>query len=530
MGYSSVMEWFTQASTLLQLLLILGFVCLILLLGWVLYWLARLLDTQQREQRARIHHHQSLLESLRAQERHYTREQSELRDLMTERIARGTLAQQRLLHGMQQTQMERSDKLYQGMERRYGEMQQHLSEGAGRLRLELLEQFEGLKKAVTQGLGEGRLQQQEKLGELRESLAQSLVRHREAFDERQLETMRQQHATLQSGMGEVRKQVAEALTQHADNLGKKVQGLTETTDSRLKEISGQVEKRLNEGFEKTTETFNQVLTHLTRIDEAQKKITELSTNVVSLQEVLADKRSRGAFGEVQLSALVRNVMPESGFALQYTLSNGRRADCVLFLPDPTGNVVIDAKFPLESYQRMLDDRLAETERVQAQRRFRNDIKKHMEDIASRYIIPGETSDGAVMFIPAEAVFAEIHAHFPDLVEEAFRKRVWLVSPTTMMAILTTARAVLKDAATREQVHIIQEHLRALSKDFGRFQNRMDNLARHIGQAHQDVSDVNISARKITNRFEKIEKVELEEEQSPDLPVFRKAALPDAEDD
>ncbi|PUB87007.1 MAG: DNA recombination protein RmuC, partial [gamma proteobacterium symbiont of Ctena orbiculata] len=271
------MEWFTQASTLLQVLLILGFVCLILL-GWVLYWLARLLDTQQREQRARIHHQQALLESLHAQERHYTREQSELRDLMTERIARGTLAQQRLLHGMQQTQMERSDKLYQGMERRYGEMQQHLSEGTGRLRLELLEQFEGLKKAVTQGLGEGRLQQQEKLGELRESLAQSLVRHREAFDERQLETMRQQHETLQSGMGEVRKQVAEALTQHADNLGKKVQGLTETTDNRLKEISGQVEKRLNEGFEKTTETFNQVLTHLTRIDEAQKKITELSTN------------------------------------------------------------------------------------------------------------------------------------------------------------------------------------------------------------------------------------------------------------
>ncbi|MEW8416357.1 MAG: DNA recombination protein RmuC [Candidatus Thiodiazotropha endolucinida] len=529
MGYSSVMEWFIQASTLLQVLLILGFVCLILL-GWVLYWLARLLDTQQREQRARIHHQQSLLESLHAQERHYTREQSELRDLMTERIARGTLAQQRLLHGMQQALMDRSDRLYQGMERRYGEMQQHLSDGTGRLRIELLEQFEGLKKAVTEGLGEGRLQQQEKLGELRESLAQSLVRHREAFDERQLESMRQQHETLQSGMGEVRKQVAEALTQHADNLGKKVQGLTESTDNRLKEISGQVEKRLNEGFEKTTETFNQVLTHLTRIDEAQKKITELSTNVVSLQEVLADKRSRGAFGEVQLSALVRNVMPESGFALQYTLSNGRRADCVLFLPDPTGNVVIDAKFPLESYQRMLDDQLAETERVQAQRQFRNDIKKHMEDIASRYIIPGETSDGAVMFIPAEAVFAEIHAHFPDLVEEAFRKRVWLVSPTTMMAILTTARAVLKDAATREQVHIIQEHLRALSKDFGRFQNRMDNLARHIGQAHQDVSDVNISARKITNRFEKIEKVELEEEQSPDLPVFRKAALSDSEDD
>jgi DNA recombination protein RmuC len=269
-----------------------------------------------------------------------------------------------------------------------------------------------------------------------------------------------------------------------------------------------------------------VLTHLTRIDEAQKKITELSSNVVSLEEVLADKRSRGAFGEVQLSALVRNVMPESGFALQHTLSNGRRADCVLFLPDPTGNVVIDAKFPLESYQRMLDDTLAESDRQQAQRQFRLDIKKHMEDIAARYIIPGETSDGAVMFIPAEAVFAEIHAHFPELVEEAFRKRVWLVSPTTMMAILTTARAVLKDAATREQVHIIQDHLRALAKDFDRFRGRMDNLARHIGQAHQDVSDVNVSARKISSRFEKIERVELEEEPGPDLPVFRQASLPD----
>lgn len=519
------MEWFTTMPSPLQLIFVLSLVGLVLL-GWVLYWLARLLDTQQREQLARVQHQQALQELLHDQERRYAREQSELRDLMTERIARGTLAQQRLLHGMQQTQMERSDKLYHGMERRFGEMHQSLSDDTGRLRLELLEQFEGLKKAVTESLGDGRLQQQEKMGELRESMVQSLVRHREAFDERQLETMRRQHETLQSGMTEVRKQVAEALVQHADNLGKRVAGLTETTDQRLKEISGQVEKRLSEGFEKTTETFNQVLTHLTRIDEAQKKITELSTNVVSLQEVLSDKRSRGAFGEVQLTALVRNVMPESGFALQHTLSNGRRADCVLFLPDPTGNVVIDSKFPLESYRRMLDDQLPESERTQAQRQFRVDIKKHMDAIATRYIVPGETSDGAVMFIPAEAVFAEIHAHFPDLVEAAFRKRVWLVSPTTMMAILTTARAVLKDAATREQVHIIQQHLGALSKDFGRFQNRMDNLARHIGQAHQDVSDVNVSARKISSRFEKIEKVELDEEQGPDLPVFRKASLPD----
>ncbi len=528
-GYSSIMEWFTQISSPLQVLLILGLSGL-LLLGWVLYWLAKLLDTQRREQQVRVHHQQQLQEQLHEMERRNTKEQSELRELLSERIAKGMLAQQRLIHGMQQTQLERADKLSQLLDRRFADIKEHLGGDAGRLRLDLLSQFENLKKVVTDNLADGRLQQQEKLAELRESMTRSLAHQREAFDERQAQSMSKQHETLQSGMGEVRKQVAEALTQHADNLGKRVEGLTTATDQRLKEISGQVEKRLSEGFEKTTETFNQVLTHLTRIDEAQKKITELSTNVVSLQEVLSDKRSRGAFGEVQLSALVRNVMPESGFSLQHTLSNGRRADCVLFLPDPTGNVAIDAKFPLESYQRMLDDELPESDRTQAQRQFRIDIRKHMEDIASRYIIPGETSDGAVMFIPAEAVFAEIHARFPDLVEEAFRKRVWLVSPTTMMAILTTARAVMKDAATREQVHIIQDHLRALSKDFGRFQNRMDNLARHIGQAHQDVSDVNISARKISNRFEKIEQVELDEEASPDLPVFRKASLPSSDED
>ncbi len=522
------MEWLAQLSAGEQLIAILVAAGLLLLI-WLLVWLARSREEQQRIAALLEVRHQALEALLREQERRFAQDQVELRELLSERIARGALAQQRLLHTLQQNLIERSDKLYQGLERRFGEMQQNLTADAGNLRVELLAQFEALRKSVTDTLGEGRLAQQEKLSELRESLAHSLVRHREAFDERQLETMRQQQETLQSGMAEVRKQVAEALNQHANDLGKRVQGLTESTDQRLKEISGQVEKRLNEGFEKTTETFTQVLTHLTRIDEAQKKITELSSNVVSLQEVLADKRSRGAFGEVQLSALVRNVMPESGFSLQHTLSNGRRADCVLFLPDPTGNVVIDAKFPLESYQRMLDDTLAESDRQQAQRQFRADIKKHMEDIAARYIIPGETSDGAVMFIPAEAVFAEIHAHFPELVEEAFRKRVWLVSPTTMMAILTTARAVLKDAATREQVHIIQDHLRALSKDFGRFKSRMDNLAKHIGQAHQDVSDVNISARKISSRFERIEKVELEEEQGPNLPVFRKAALPDSGD-
>jgi DNA recombination protein RmuC len=466
---------------------LLSLVLLILALQWL--WLLR---KERREDAALREAQREYIEQLLwDQERSALKEQSDLRDVLSERIVRGALAQQRTLQGMQQSLQERSGKLYQGLERRFGEMQQHLTEDAGNLRVDLVGHFESLRKNVSEGLAQGRLSQQE---------------------------------ALQKGIETVRKEVAEALDRHAESLGKRVESLAETTDQRLKEISGQVERRLSEGFEKTTETFTQVLTHLTRIDEAQKRITELSSNVVSLQEVLSDKRSRGAFGEVQLHALVRNVMPESGFALQHSLSNGRRADCVMFLPEPTGNVVIDAKFPLESYQRMQNHELAEGDRALARRQFRQDIKKHIDDIAGRYIIPGETSDGAVMFIPAEAVFAEIHAGFPELVEEAFRRRVWLVSPTTMMAILTTARAVLKDAATREQVHIIQQHLRELSKDFGRFQTRMEKLASHISQAHNDVNNVNISARKITGRFEQIEQVELDEKPGPDLPVFRQNSL------
>jgi DNA recombination protein RmuC len=207
---------------------------------------------------------------------------------------------------------------------------------------------------------------------------------------------------------------------------------------------------------------------------------------------------------------VRNVMPEGSFSLQHTLGNGMRVDCLLSLPEPTGNVPIDAKFPLESFKSMMDPDLAESERLRAARQFRLDIRKHIRDIATKYLVPGETADGAVMFLPAEAVFAEIHAHYPDLVDEAQRARVWLVSPTTLMAVLTTARAVLKDEATRKQVHIIQDHLRKLSEDFGRFQQRMDRLAVHIRQANDDVRDVNTSARKITARFRDIDAVDLPE--------------------
>jgi len=289
------------------------------------------------------------------------------------------------------------------------------------------------------------------------------------------------------------------------------QELQEILQKRLSEISGQVEQRLDKGFEKTTETFTDVVKRLALIDEAQKRITELSDNVVSLQEVLTDKRSRGAFGEVQMAGLISNIMPAGSYALQHSLSNGTRVDCMMFLPDPSGHIAIDSKFPLDSFQKMMDDEAASTERAKAEKQFRLDIKKHIKDIAAKYIIENETADGAIMFIPAEAVFAEIHAHQPQLVTEAQRMRVWMVSPTTLMAVLTTARAVLKDSATRKQVHVIQEHLVVLAKDFERFRQRMGNLSKHIQQANKDVEEVHISAHKISSRFEKIEQVELKKD-------------------
>ncbi|MBI1173727.1 MAG: DNA recombination protein RmuC [Sideroxydans sp.] len=294
-------------------------------------------------------------------------------------------------------------------------------------------------------------------------------------------------------------------TQHLAN---SIEALEKKVDGRLEQISGRVSERLDEGFKKTNETFVSVMARLATIDEAQKKIDGLTTNMVSLQELLGDKRSRGAFGEVQLEGLVRNILPPTAYAFQHTLPNGSRADCVLMLPEPTGMVAVDSKFPLENYHRMFDAP-GDAERVQAVRQFKADIRKHVDDISGKYIIPEVTSDGAVMFVPAEAVFAEIHAHHPDVVDYAMQRRVWVVSPTTLMAVLNTARAVMKDVETRKQVHIIKDELGKLGKDFGRFDERMKKLADNIRKAHEEAGQVEISSRKITQRFASIERVELD---------------------
>tara|TARA_X000001036_G_scaffold168787_1_gene159753 strand:- start:171 stop:1361 length:1191 start_codon:yes stop_codon:yes gene_type:complete len=289
-----------------------------------------------------------------------------------------------------------------------------------------------------------------------------------------------------------------------------VESLTKTVDKRLHEITGKVHERLEEGFKKTNATFVSVMERLATIDEAQKKIDGLTTNMVSLQELLGDKKSRGAFGELQLESLIKNILPPDSFAFQHTFKNNLKADCVLFLPEPTGTVAVDSKFPMENYQKMFDVAASEPDKLKAQKQFKLDVRKHIVDIASKYIIPGETSDGAVMFIPAEAVFAEIHAYHPELIQESMAKKVWLVSPTTLMAVLNTARAVLKDVETRKQVHVIKSELGKLGKDFDRFDTRMKKLADNIRLAHENAQDVHVSSQKISKRFSQIERVELKE--------------------
>lgn len=322
--------------------------------------------------------------------------------------------------------------------------------------------------------------------------------------------------TIQRQMIDVREQMTHSFKQHASSLTTHLQTLTEEIRNHLHALTQQVNHRLTEGFEKTSSTFIDVVKRLAIIDEAQKKITELSQHVVSLQDVLVDKRARGAFGEVQLASLISNVLPSTHYSMQYTLSNQKRADCILFLPEPTGNLVIDAKFPLETYQKLMNTDVQSVERKSLQQLFRQDLQKHIKDIAEKYIIPNETTDSAIMFIPAEAIFAEVHTNYPEIIALSQRMKVWLVSPSTLMAVLTTARAVLKDDATRKQVHIIQKHLHSLADDFQRFEKRMDKLTKHIDLAHQDVNEVNTSAKKISQRFQKIESVELEGHEEVEL--------------
>ncbi len=283
-----------------------------------------------------------------------------------------------------------------------------------------------------------------------------------------------------------------------------------TMNERLDVVSKRVGDSLEQSREKTGESLEKLKERLAVIDEAQKNITDLSGQMVGLQDILSNKQARGAFGEIQLNDLVSSILPPSAFEFQATMENGKRADCLIKLPNPPGSIVVDAKFPLESYHR-LHNAESEAEFKEAQRLFKADIQKHVKDISERYIINGVTAESALMFLPSEAVYAELHANYADVVEKSYRAKVWIVSPTTLMATLNTVRAVLKDARMREQAGIIQKHVTTLLDDVGRLDDRVEALRKHFGQAEKDIDLIATSSRKISSKVDVIEKIQMEEE-------------------
>ena len=280
-------------------------------------------------------------------------------------------------------------------------------------------------------------------------------------------------------------------------------------EERLAKVQLQMNENLSHSSRRTAQSLGDLQQRLSTIDKAQEKITKLSGEVLSLQDILSNKQTRGAFGEIQLTDIVSKALPSDGFELQATLSNGKRADCLIKLPNPPGPIVVDSKFPLEAYE-ALRNASSETETSTAVRSFRISVRKHIKDISEKYIIEGETADGAILFLPSEAVYAELHANFSDLVREGFSARVWIVSPTTCMATLNTMRAILKDARMREQAGAIRNELTLLYHDVDRLGVRVESLDRHFNQAAKDISDIKISADKAGRRAKRLDNFDFEE--------------------
>ena len=285
--------------------------------------------------------------------------------------------------------------------------------------------------------------------------------------------------------------------------------MLKSVDVRLTEVQKEVAENLTGAATKTAHTLGELRQRLTTIDEAQTKIEKLSGSVLSLQDILSNKQARGAFGEIQLNDIVSQALPSDSFSFQMTLSNGKRVDCLLHLPNPPGSISIDSKFPLEAYEAL---RAANNtvEKARAQQNFRGIVRGHIKAIAERYIIDGETADGALMFIPSEAVYAELHSNFPEVIREGFAARVWIVSPTTCMATLNTMRSILKDARMREQAGHIRTELGMLQKDVERLELRASNLNRHFELASKDAEDIKISAKKASQRAVKLDRFEFED--------------------
>lgn len=307
------------------------------------------------------------------------------------------------------------------------------------------------------------------------------------------------------------KEVSDFKTSFSKDLTLDFERLNDKLDNKLNMINNKVNERLDENFEKTNKTFTNVLERLSKIDEAQKKIDNLSCDIVSLQSILTDKKTRGIFGEVNLKHIMSNVFGENDkiYKMQYKFNNDTIADCVLFAPEPLGVIAIDSKFPLENYQNMVDKSKDNITREQYTKMFRIDMKKHIDAISSKYIINGVTSDQAILFLPAEAIFAEINAYHTDIVEYAYKKRVWITSPTTLISTLTTIEVILKNIERDKYTSVIHNELRLLSDEFNRYKERWDKLYKSIETVSKDVKDIHVTTDKITKRFNSINQVEME---------------------
>ncbi len=308
------------------------------------------------------------------------------------------------------------------------------------------------------------------------------------------------------------KEIGDFKLNFTNDLRKDFDNMNDRMEGRLKLMDNRVSERLDQNFEKTNQTFNNVLERLSKIDEAQKKIDGLSTDIVSLQSVLTDKKTRGIFGEVNLNYILSNVFGDKSngiYDLQHKLSNESIADAILYAPQPLGHIVIDSKFPLENYQRMIDRTLTKSERELAEKNFKIDVKKHIEAISSKYIIPGETANEAIMFLPAEAIFAEINAYHSDLLKEAYNKKVWLTGPTTLMSTLSIIGMILKNMERDKYAKVIHDELNKLSFEFARYKDRWDRLSRNIDTVNKSVKELHTTSEKISKRFDNINKVDVE---------------------
>jgi DNA recombination protein RmuC len=316
-------------------------------------------------------------------------------------------------------------------------------------------------------------------------------------------------------LGEGQERLAGGLHHVSEAQAQAQTSMLQLMEQRLALVQQQMNENLHGSARRTAQSLGDLQQRLSAIDKAQDNITKLSGDVLSLQDILSNKQTRGAYGEIQLNDIVTKALPSDRYTLQATLSNGNRPDCLIHLPNPPGHIVIDSKFPLESYEAL---RKAKTERElnEAAKFLRSSIKKHIKDISSKYIIEGETADGALMFLPSEAVYAELHANFPELVRDGFAARVWIVSPTTCMATLNTMRAILKDARMREQAGAIRRELGLLFQDVERLGTRVENLDRHFGQAAKDLSEIKISSDKAGRRARRLDNFDFEELNNPDV--------------